>query len=586
MLAITHLGILLTAQVACAFNAGKHVDGNTKLWQIQNGPNAPQQKPLALKKPTGNVAKATMGGSKDSSSSNYTSLLDALDIMQDHFFEVSFGTWPDAIDWTAAVLGTHISATLSSISSHLPNDPTINEIRDHENTINRYFTQLSTFYFGENAFSLRNQAYDDMLWVVLDWLEAIMFIKQHSSLYKPETSTSGSLGASSWYARQFAPQFSHRARVFYDLASKGWDETLCGGGMVWNPDLYPYKNAITNQLFIAASISMYLHFPGDDDDAPFASESVGIGSIPPAKARDEIYLHNAVKGYQWLKNSGMRNGQGLYVDGFHIGGWRPRNPGTRRCDVRNEMVYTYNQGVILTGLRGLWEATGEREYLDDGHHLIQSVIAATGWAGRDKPGHWRWAGLGRNGVLEEVCDWSGICSQNGQTFKGIFFHHFSVFCAPLTNENDEGRPWLRDNDVHARHQQKCQQYAGWINWNADAATLTKDSNGEFGEWWGREAYDAEIEEPSYDGTDYRNFVVPQDDVWQISEIREDVLDDTLERRQELRLRFLKEATPREKPVDERDINDRGRGRTVETQSGGLSVVRAAWKLAQSAKDGI
>ena len=202
------------------------------------------------------------------SPSTYGALLYALHVMESHFFSVSHGTWPGAIDWTAAVMGTQVSSSLSVMSGYTGVQKLHpSQVYSHENTINRYFTQLTSFYFGENAFSLRTQAYDDMLWVVLGWLESIKFINLHSSLHYAQPASQSLLHSqnSSWYARQFIPQFAHRARLFYDLASKGWDTTLCGGGMVWNPHLAPYKNAITNELFIAASIGMYLYFPGDDN---------------------------------------------------------------------------------------------------------------------------------------------------------------------------------------------------------------------------------------------------------------------------------------------------------------------------------
>lgn len=530
----------------------------------------------------------------------YGALLYALRVMESHFFSVSHGTWPEAIDWTAAVMGTQVSSSLSVMSEHssLPKLDA-SQMYSHENTINWYFTQLTSFYFGENAFSLRTQAYDDMLWVVLGWLESIKFINLHSNLHYtrvPSQRLSDSRN-SSWYARQFIPQFAHRARLFYDLASKGWDTTLCGGGMVWNPHLAPYKNAITNQLFIAASVAMYLYFPGDDNASPFSSlfleakhhqKSWKEGAIPPAKANDSKYLQNAIKGYKWLKDSRMRNTAGLYVDGFHIRGWRGGrrgSNGTERCDLRDEKVYTYNQGVILSGLRGLWEATGDVDYLEDGHELINDVIKATGWGNRGTDGKYSWAGLGRNGIMEEHCDWSGTCSQDGQTFKGIFFHHFTVFCSPLPGD-DEGnadRPWLGDEEVRALHQQSCNGYGSWIKWNAHAAWVTRDENGEFGGWWGRpsrrntrhsgDEEEEDLKAPLSDkGTDYRNEGVPIDEVWRLTSADHKA--------------YIKEPNV-ERPVTDlrqratADLNDRGRGRTVETQSGGVAVLRASWKLVDS-----
>ncbi|KAL6714180.1 hypothetical protein ACLMJK_008674 [Lecanora helva] len=542
--------------------------------------------------------------------SSYNALLNALDVMESHFFEVSHGTWPQAIDWTAAVMGTQVSATLSSMTEHPGtlspiSAPSLEEARDHENLINRYFTQIASFYFGENAFSLRTQAYDDMLWVVLGWLEGIKFIKRHSELHytSPAPSSSQHKSNHSWYAHQFIPQYAHRARLFYDLASRGWDTSLCGGGMIWNPYLAPYKNAITNELFIAASVSMYLYFPGDDETSPFSTSSEQESEkLPPAKAHDVRYLENAVEAYKWLNGSGMRNEKGLYVDGFHIKGWRggkDGSNGTRKCDIRDDKVYTYNQGVILSGLKMLWEATGSIQYLQDGHILVRNVIAATGWADRNTDLKWRWAGLGRNGVLEEQCDWSGTCSQNGQTFKGIFFHHLTLFCSPLSGDSDNSQQRVRHDDNVARHlhQKSCDEYGDWIRHNAFAAYVTRNEDGVFGEWWGRPFHRrddedddnkdmGEMERSEDEGTDYRNEGVPMDAVWRLRE--DDVMyksdefvggEGGRDMWRESRLHAM------DNNPSVRDLNDRGRGRTVETQSGGLAVLRALWTLVESREDG-
>ena len=552
----------------------------------------PRQRPLS---PSNDVAPFdAISQESGAYPATYAALLDALEVMQAHFFTVSRGAWPHAIDWTAAVMGTQVSATLSAMTRYtrklrLSFPLSIKEALDHENLINRYFTQITSFYFGENAFALRTQAYDDMLWVVLGWLEAIKFINLHSSLHY---TTSYDQNAT-WYATQFIPQYAHRARLFYHLASRGWDTTLCGGGMIWNPYLAPYKNAITNELYVAASISMYLYFPGDSDPSPF----IACTGLPPVKAHDVRFLENAVEAYRWLKNSNMKNEYGLYVDGFHITGWRggkDGSNGTGKCDLRDEKVYTYNQGVILSGLKGLWEATGSRGYLKDGHELVRNVIRATGWEDRDTERKYRWAGLGRGGVMEELCDWSGSCSQNGQTFKGIFFHHLTLFCSPLTrhewNENSEAMQ--DDEETKQLHRKSCDEYGDWIRHNAFAAYTTRNEDGEFGEWWGRSARrrrpddagtNEDLNAPSSQGTDYRNVGVPHDGIWRLPE-EED--DDALYKSniiEELgnHKRSCNDIYGSPNQPETLDINDRGRGRTVETQSGGIAVLRALWSLVEA-----
>jgi hypothetical protein len=525
----------------------------------------------------------------DDSSRPYNTLpmlLDALEVMQSHFFELWQGTWPRAIDWTAAVMGTHVSATLSTFTKSLDYtvpyttaagaDALNAEAQAHENFINRYLTQLTSFYFGENAFSLRMQAYDDMLWVVLGWLESVKLIGLHMDRhYTPISSSATAHNSSTWYAAQFIPSFAHRARLFYDLASQGWNTSLCGGGMIWNPYLTPYKNAITNELFIAASVSMYLYFPGDQNSSPFSAvkNDVRYRASPTARPHDPEHLTAAIDGYKWLSTSNMTNRQGLFTDGYHIRGWRGGRTnstiGSGKCDLRNEMVYTYNQGVLLSGLRGLWESTGARSYLEDGHILIRNVIAATGWHVKHAERRCTWAGLGRNGILEEACDASGMCSQNGQAFKGIFFHHLALFCATLPTEPlITGVTFAADSESWEMHESSCKSYVPWLAHNAAAAYGTRDEDGVFGMWWGpgHNVSKSGVPDHQHNGAvDYRNAGIPDNNMWRMGADGHESLKPTSEH-----------GAP--KREGHWDWNERGRGRTVETQSGGVAVLRALYEL--------
>ena len=483
-----------------------------------------------------------------SKSSPLKDMLHALEVMQDTYFDIFTGTWPDSIDWTAAVLGTHISASLASIVSSISpaSMDSCSNLLSWQNTIDKYYAQTSVFYFGENAFGLRNQAYDDMLWVVLGWLENIKFAEVFSLQHWGT--------GNGWHGLQISPMAAHRARIFYDLASQGWDDSLCDGGMVWNPHLTPYKNAITNELFTAASIAMYLYFPGDNNSSPYLTSSFGHWR-GFGKPHDPLHLENAIRGYKWLTESHMQSPMsGLYRDGFHIDGWRRYsngtiNPGTGKCDQLDPMIYTYNQGVILSTSRGLWMATGAWSYLDDGHNLIESVIRATGWP---NVGDRRWHGLGRAGVLEEYCDTRATCSQDGQTFKSIFFLHMTEFCRPLWPHEERfiSTQDRFDRDVYRYHLARCAAYGKWIGHNAKAAMATRNEDGLFGMWW----------------------TFRQPDKQEMMEI---LRSTTLPAGVEDHLNPTPDSE--HDPLYRRgDFNDRGRGRTVETQAGGLAILRAHW----------
>ncbi|KAF2465339.1 Six-hairpin glycosidase [Lindgomyces ingoldianus] len=596
--------------------------------------------------------KGQYGGSPFSPSAVTNALQElhaALSTMQTFYFSLWLGKWTTAIDWTAAIMGTHVSAALSSLSHSLPytmpgtfdKDRKLDvEAQMIENEINKYFTQSITYFFGEDHFAIRNQAYDDMLWVVLGWLEGIQFINGHSEMHYP-LSSDRAQGESEWHGRQFAPAFAHRARIFYELASKGWDWKLCGGGMNWNPHTrLPYKNAITNELFISASIGMYLHFTGDTNCSPFMGagdnkddpgwkklrsqergDDEGCDYGVPRATYDPIYLSAAINGYKWLKDSGMKNTHGLYVDGFHIKDYGKNNSiGTGKCDERNEMVYTYNQGVLLSGLRGLWEGTGRVEYLEDAHELIRNVIRATGWtdtkispsvsfslAEHDTKSHHdgplsepesgspspenesasttQWSGLGSHGILTELCDPYGTCSQNGQTFKGIFFHHLTTFCAPLpTSAAMPGKTFFASKVTAALHKRSCGEYAAWVVLNAQKAMGTRDTRGRFGTWWGAPSgivgmrVDDEGEREKFHRTLIRkgmSHVLPLNAMDYRNHPSTLLRDEQTEGEPNIDITGMKEQ---DFNSGNRDLNDRGRGRTVETQGGGVAVVRAMWEF--------
>ncbi|KAJ4263618.1 hypothetical protein NW762_006441 [Fusarium torreyae] len=538
----------------------------------------------------------------------------ALSALQDQFFEPDYATWPSAIDWTAAVAGTVIAGMLTTLSKSIDTVDLagIDDWRVKENIISTFYAQLVGSYFGQDVLSIRGQAYDDILWVALGWIEAIKFVRTHGDLHYPEIKSDGVatsnglrdiIDAMPWQGYNWFSSFAHRSRIFWNLGSRGWETKFCDGGMVWNPRLNPYKNAITNELWVSASISMYEHFPGDNFTAPWLANA----AFPD---NDPAHLEAAIQGYKWLIDVNMTNARGLFVDGYHID---RSKPGNTKCDMRDEMVYTYNQGVLLTGQRGLWAVSGSASYLEDGHILIQSVIEASGWSLKDNkpvddlkrvhPGQLPpWRGLGRGGIMEEQCDASGTCSQDGQTFKGVFFHHFTAFCNPLQPLRVEKhkivdvRGYRR---VKAAHTAACQSYLRWVKHNALAALETRDEAGLFGMWWGAGVFDAivtldndGIDHDAENATDYRNQGTPDDDTWggrhrwlpgtgRWSPLESNPEQQVMNNVKDTILPRNGERSPRRVGSQRQDPNKRGRGRTVETQVGGIALLRAYWELSQS-----
>lgn len=380
--------------------------------------------------------------------------------------------WPDTIQWIGAVLNTLVAAsdrTLVRRSTQMVDQTApLNPTTDVE----RYLGHVHSYLHGEDVDQIFDAAYDDAQWVVLEWLEAIQLMREFPSSH----------------ARDRISEYAHRAHIFYNIVQDQFNTSQCGGGVTWNPELETYKNAITNELFLSASMAMYLDFPGDGNADPYPSEAYRNASshnrtlpdLPSLDMHDPRLLQNAVQEYEWFATHNFTNAQGLVVDGFHL------SPHQSTCDKRNEMVYTYNQAVLLSGLRGLWEVTGTSSYLMEGYRMVEAVMNATGWSAETRAAAGEWAGLGRNGILEDYCDARGNCGQDNLIFKGVYFHHLHAFCSPLPTKmpSVEHRTHLASAATAKRHGEKCASYLYWVLHNAAAALSTRTDDGLIALWWG------------------------------------------------------------------------------------------------------
>lgn len=106
--------------------------------------------------------------------------------------------------------------------------------------------------------------------------------------------------------------------------SQYWSDGVCGGGVYVDIRALTYKNAIANQLYVLLAASIHNRLPGGGGE----------------------YLEKAVKGWKWLRGSGMIGGEGLFNDGLAM-----RGDGTT-CFNNGLPVWTYNQGVVLGAAAG------------------------------------------------------------------------------------------------------------------------------------------------------------------------------------------------------------------------------------------
>jgi predicted alpha-1,6-mannanase (GH76 family) len=165
------------------------------------------------------------------------------------------------------------------------------------------------------------------------------------------------------------------ARAIFAHSLTGWDES-CGGGLWWNEERR-YKNAVTNELFLALAARLAQRVPGSRD-----------------------YRDWALREWEWLDGSGMIGPSGLVNDGL-----------TTACANNGGVTWTYNQGVILGGLAALYELTGDQGYLRQGEVTADATL-----------GHLTDA----RGILVEPSESSGADGDQTQ-FKGIFVRHLHEF---------------------------------------------------------------------------------------------------------------------------------------------------------------
>ncbi|KAI0316793.1 Six-hairpin glycosidase [Amylostereum chailletii] len=179
--------------------------------------------------------------------------------------------------------------------------------------------------------------------------------------------------------QQSIDAFMNAAGTIYDIIAAEYDNT-CGGGVWWS-SAHTYKNAITNELFLLTSAEGF------------------------QRTNDQKYLTNANNVWNWLNTSGMRNSDGLYNDGLD----------SNTCQNNGQTTWTYNQGVIASGLAALYAATGSSntELLDIAEVTLDATITH----------------LTVNNVLKESCDdaTSSTCDHDQQIFKGIWTKHLQYY---------------------------------------------------------------------------------------------------------------------------------------------------------------
>jgi len=127
------------------------------------------------------------------------------------------------------------------------------------------------------------------------------------------------------------------------------------------------------------------------------------------------------------------------------------------------MTWIYNQGIVLSGLSGLYKYTQDCGLINAAQNLIDSVLASK-LVPMD------------SGVLVESCDPTRTCDQDQWMFKGVFFEHLGYFLADMT---------VLDGLEVSTKKDLLQKYSNFIKANANAVwDVARGEDGKIGNWWG------------------------------------------------------------------------------------------------------
>jgi predicted alpha-1,6-mannanase (GH76 family) len=246
-------------------------------------------------------------------------------------------------------------ALLTLLNTSFEKTPVIVDVRRLQHVVQRTSTRAQFFPSAHAPIHPQN-CFDDHQWYGLAWVRAF-------------TATSDK-------------RYLARAAAVFDFtAEKGWDEGVCGGGVTWcPPPTGVYKNAITVELFISLAMALHPH-------------AAAAGKAPA------FYSNWAAKAWVWLaRPGGMVNELGLVNDGLD----------GATCANNNQTTWSYNQGVLLSGLYRLGIATGDPAPLAAAQRTAAAAMQL----------------LTINGILTEPCA-DGLCDADQQIFKGMFVKHLS-----------------------------------------------------------------------------------------------------------------------------------------------------------------
>jgi predicted alpha-1,6-mannanase (GH76 family) len=231
-----------------------------------------------------------------------------------------------------------------------------------------------------------NKFYDDEGWWALAWLDVYELRKDRRYLIMAKS-------------------------IFTDMTG-GWSDT-CGGGIWWKKNEH-YKNAIANELFLSVAVRLAL--------------------LTRNKTRAG-YLEWAEKEKRWLLASGMINHDFLINDGLDTS-----------CRNNHQDSWSYNQGVILTGLAGFYKLTGDITALQFANRIADAASQNL---------------TDEQGIIHDPCE--PTCGADGVEFKGILVRNLVTLIAASTSSTASKLIQVNAESVWTRARTESDHFS--LNWS-------------------------------------------------------------------------------------------------------------------------
>lgn len=213
---------------------------------------------------------------------------------------------------------------------------------------------------------------------------------------------------------------------------QSFGSSACGGGIIWDVPSRTYKNAISNELFL--------------------SLTAGLANRLQDKKQADKWLQVAKSQYSWFVHTGMINSQNLINDGL-----------TDDCKNNGKTIWTYNQGVLFSGLVELSQADrpNSKDYLGLGKKIADAVIASKSF----NPA----------GVLTESCEASQSCNSDQDAFKGIFARNLAKLNKALPGAPYSGYLQRQAQAVYTKARNGTDFYG--VYWNGPVAPANVGTQG-------------------------------------------------------------------------------------------------------------